>query len=130
VNFDYYIRQEGDEPRAIALVERALLGALIIDCGLRLYANTLKPGDFSNKHRANVFGAIMSIEGPVDLVILAEHMERSGTPAPSGKYWGSHLASLLDLVPDVENVETYVKLIRQASMARRLEARRSGGSAF
>lgn len=130
MNLDQYIRQEGDEPRAIALVERALLGCLIIDCGLRVYARNLKPSDFSNKHRAEVFRAIMDIEGPVDLVILAEHMERHKTPAPAGKYWGEHLAGLLDIVPSTEHVEAYAKLVRQASLTRKLEARRSGGSSF
>ena len=124
MNFEYYVRKEGDEPRAIALVERALLGCLIIDSGLRAYTRNLKPEDFSNKFRADVFRAISEIEGPVDLVILAEHMERNNVPSPNGKFWAGHLASLLDLVPDIENVAEYAKIVRQCAIARRLTARR------
>lgn len=126
MNFDYHIRREGDEPRAIALVERALLGCLIIDCGLRAHAKNLRPEDFSNGHRSAVFRSIMAIDGPVDLVILAEYMERNSIKPPIGKYWGEHLSALLDLVPDVENVEEYVRIVRQASITRKLEARKRG----
>src|SRR5205814_5592488 len=45
-------------------------------------------------------------------------LERYGKLEKAGG--GSYLAGLVDVVPDVENIETYARLVREASLRRQL----------
>lgn len=111
----------------VPLCERALVGALLIDCGMRHYVRDLSHGDFRNGGLGAIFRMIMEIEGPVDLVIAVEEAERRGLTRATGIVgMGVYLAALLDLVPDVENVAAYAKRVRRAAIARKVEDYRIG----
>lgn len=101
------------------LCERALVGALMIDGGKRRYCNSLSSNDFGDRALGVVFDMLMSIEGPVDLVVAVDVAERRGLDKVTGKTGlAMYLASLVDLVPDVDNVEGYAKRIKEAANAR------------
>lgn len=113
----------------VPLCERALVGALMIDGGLRRYAVNLAPAEFADRALGRVFQMLMSIDGPVDLVIAVEEAERNGLTSITGvNGMAVYLAALLDLVPDVDNVPEYVKRVKRASVARRVEEFRSRGA--
>ena len=106
--------------------EKALLGALLVDGGLRARVRTLTGREFSDPALGRIFDMLMDVDGPIDLVIALAEAEKRGL----GKAVGStgiaaYLASLLDLVPDVENVESYAKYIKRASIAREVEKMRA-----
>lgn len=116
-----------EDREGVPLCERALVGALLIDCGMRRYVQDLSPRDFKNGGLGSVFRMIMETEGPIDLVIAVEEAERRGlTRAVGTAGMGVYLSALLDLVPDVENVAAYAKRVRRAAIARRVEDYRVG----
>lgn len=105
--------------------ERALVGSLLIDCGLRGYAKELSGAEFSDRALGRVFDMIMDVEGPIDLVLAAAEAEKRGLDRITGPtgfiVW---LASLVDFVPDVENVAEYAKAVKRFAVAREVEAMR------
>lgn len=112
---------------ATVTAERAVVGCLLIDCGLRAHARGLKKSDFSDQHLGNVFDCLMSVDGPVDLIIAVNELERSSAGRPHGIGWAEFVAATMDNIPSVEHFDEYVAIVRRSSIARRLEARRSGG---
>lgn len=105
--------------------ERALVGALLIDGGMRAHVKTVSGREFSDPALGRVFDMLMDIDGPIDLVIALAEGEKRGL----AKYIGQtglavYLASLLDLVPDIENVEGYAKYVKRSAVAREVERMR------
>ena len=101
------------------LCERALVGALLIDCGLRRHCAELYGEEFGDRALGRIFDLIMSEDGPVDLVIAVDKAERAGLAKITGREGlATYMASLLDLVPDVENVPAYAKRVKSANVAR------------
>jgi replicative DNA helicase len=115
-------------------VERSLLGALLIDGGLLTRVmEYLAIEDFATEPHRLVYGALLHLgdrkEG-IDLVTVQSELERHGQLERAGG--AGYLAGLVDVVPDVENVETYARLVREASLRRQLiqQAQRSIREAF
>jgi replicative DNA helicase len=109
--------------------ERSVLGALLIDGGLLTRVmEFLVPEDFSTDPHRLVYQACLSLadrnEGR-DLVTVQSELERNGLLERSGG--PAYLASLLDRVPDLDNIESYARLVREASLRRLviMQARRS-----
>lgn len=103
------------------LCERALVGALLIDGGLRRYCTGLGGGEFGDRALGAIFDMLMNVDGPVDLVIAIDLAERKGLDRATGKTGlATYLASLLDLVPDVENVPAYARRVKEAASARQV----------
>src|SRR5436190_620035 len=103
-------------------VERSLLGALLIDGGLLTRVmEFLAAEDFSTEAHRLVYDSCLKFadrkEG-IDLVTVQSELERYGKLEKAGG--GSYLAGLVDVVPDVENIETYARLVREASLRRQL----------
>lgn len=101
--------------------ESALLGSVLVDGGLLLtVTNLVGPEDFaSDAHRA-VFEACRSLAGRnegVDLVTVEHELTRTGRLERAGG--AAYLAGLVDVVPDVENVETYARQVRETALSRR-----------
>lgn len=112
---------------AASAAESAVVGCLLIDCGLRARARGLKKSDFLSKHLGDVFDCLMAVDGPVDLIIAVNELERSSAGRPHGVGWAEFVAATMDNIPSVEHFDEYVAIVRRSSIARRLEARRSGG---
>ncbi len=94
--------------------EKSLLGALLIDGGLlSRVMEFLVPEDFSQEPHRMIYDAFLALadrnEGR-DLVTVQGELEKSGRLERAGG--GAYLAGLVDGVPDVENIESYARLIR------------------
>ena len=78
------------------------------------------PDDFSAEAHRSIFAATLTLsdrKDGIDLVTVRHELERTGQLERAG---AAYLAGLVDLVPDVENVVSYSKLIREAAMRRAL----------
>jgi replicative DNA helicase len=109
--------------------ERSVLGSILIDGGLLTRVSEfLVPEDFSSEAHRLVYAACLALadrhEGR-DLVMVQSELEKAGKLERAGG--AAYLASLVDRVPDVENIESYARLVREASLRRAviLQARRS-----
>lgn len=113
--------------------ERSLLGSLLIDGGLltRVMEHVI-PEDFASEPHRLVYEACLALSDrkeAVDLVTVQAELERHGRLERSGG--DAYLAGLLDNVPDVESVESYARLVREASLRRQLilQSRRAARAA-
>jgi len=100
--------------------EKSLLGALLIDGGLlSRVMEFLVPEDFSQEPHRIIYDAVLALadrnEGR-DLVTVQGELEKAGRLERAGG--GAYLAGLVDGVPDVENIESYARLIRESSLRR------------
>jgi replicative DNA helicase len=103
-------------------VERTLLGALLIDGGLLVRVmEFLEVEDFATDAHRLVYEACIQLadrkEG-IDVITVQSELSRHGKLERAGG--AAYLAGLVDAVPDVENVESYARLIREASLRRQL----------
>jgi hypothetical protein len=103
--------------------ERSLLGALLIDGSLLARLDGLRPDDFLREAHGAIFTAIRALADRgdgVDLVTVQGELEKTEWLERAGGAAG--LSALVDRVPDVENVESYARTVREASRRRRLLA--------
>lgn len=110
-------------------VERSLLGSLLIDGGLVSRVMEFVDGvDFSTEPHRLIYDACLRLadrrEG-IDLVTVSAELERNGRLEKAGG--PAYLTGLVDIVPDIENVVTYARLVREASIRRAVifQARRA-----
>ncbi len=113
--------------------ERSLLGALLIDGGLltRVMEHVI-PEDFSSEPHRLVYESCLALSDrkeAVDLVTVQAELERNGRLERAGG--AAYLSGLLDNVPDVESVESYARLVREAALRRQLilQSRRAARAA-
>ncbi|MBK9063179.1 MAG: replicative DNA helicase [Acidobacteria bacterium] len=100
--------------------ERSLLGAVLIDGALlSRVMEFLAPDDFAAEPHRVIYEAALALadrrEG-IDLVMVQGELEKTGRLERAGG--PAYLSSLVDVVPDVENVEGYARLVREASLRR------------
>jgi replicative DNA helicase len=102
--------------------ERAILGAVLLDNqALEIATETLETEDFfGDAHRSIFDGMIALFEGGknIDLVTLSDYLRRHEELKRSGG--DAFIASLVDGVPKVSNVEHYCDIVKRASMLRRI----------
>jgi len=114
------VPREPDALPAQPEAEKSLLGALFIDGALlSRVMEFLVPEDFAAEPHRVVYEAFLSLADRSearDLVTVRSELERAGALERAGG--ASYLASLVDRVPDIENVEAYSRLIREASLRR------------
>ena len=109
--------------------ERSVLGALLIDGGLvPQVMEYLVAEDFASDAHRSVYEAILALgdrHDAVDLVTVEHELSRTGRLERAGG--AAYLAGLVDRVPDVDNVDSYARLVREASLRRQLvlQARKS-----
>jgi AAA domain/DnaB-like helicase N terminal domain len=102
--------------------ERAVLACILIDGGkdmLPLVAELISQNDFTSaRHRALWEGmrAVYNVTGSVDGVVLHEHFRKTGTLDSVGSW--SDVSGLTDPLPDMTKVETYARLVRDATIQR------------
>jgi replicative DNA helicase len=110
-------------------VEKSLLGALLIDGGLlSRVMEFLTPEDFSLEPHRLIYEACLALadrKDGLDIVTVANELERNNKLDRAGG--GAYVASLVDLVPDLENIESYARLVREAALRRLIifQARKS-----
>ena len=109
--------------------ERSVLGSLLVDGGLvARVMELLVPEDFASDAHRLVYEACLALadrRDAIDVLTVTTELERNGKLDRAGG--AATLAGLLDRVPDVDSVESYAGLVREASLRRQviLSARRA-----
>jgi len=102
--------------------ERSILGAILLDNNaLNTAIEALKPDDFFIPQHRSIFIEMMALgeaQHAIDLVTLTEELHRRGELESSGG--APYLASLVDGVPRVSNVEHYARIVKEKAMLRNL----------
>jgi replicative DNA helicase len=100
--------------------ERLVLGSIMLDDGKWDLCLPLKPEDFSlEKHRIifRRMGELHERGSAIDHVTVAEELDRCGELAMCGGL--SYLVSLDDGLPDILNLDSYVRIVQEKSVLRR-----------
>jgi replicative DNA helicase len=102
--------------------ERAVLGAIIINNNAfyRVIGTIDTDSFFKDNHR-KIFAAMRALaeqSRPVDLLTLTDQLLRSADLKDIGG--PAYLSSLVDVVPDIANVEWYAGLVKETANKRRL----------
>lgn len=102
--------------------ERAVLGALLLDNTLfDQAAEILTPEDFYQEGHRRIYSrmeALFSDSRAVDLVTLREVFQKDGELELVGGV--SYIASLVDGVPRISNLEHYARIVKERSIVRKL----------
>ena len=100
--------------------ERSVLGAILLDnLQLDTAVAKLKPEDFFQDGHRRIFHQMIELQEQrqaIDLVTLTERMQRIGELEGAGG--AAYLASLVDGVPRISNVEHYARIIKEKSILR------------
>jgi replicative DNA helicase len=102
--------------------ERSILGAILLDNhALNAAIEALKVEDFFLPQHRHVFKQMIVLgeaQQAIDLVTLTEVLHRSGELDAAGG--APYLASLVDGVPRVSNVEHYARIVKEKAILRNL----------
>src|ERR1700690_353856 len=102
--------------------EKSILGAIILDNNvLNTAIEALKAEDFFLPHHRHIFTEMIALgesQHAIDLVTLTEELHRRGELEASGG--APYLASLVDGMPRVSNVEHYARIVKEKAMLRNL----------
>jgi len=100
--------------------ERSVLGAILLDNEMLDAAlGKLKPEDFFQENHQRIFRQMIELgeqRQAIDLVTLTEQLQRAGELEASGG--AAYLASLVDGVPRVTNVEHYARIVKEKAVLR------------
>ena len=101
-------------------VERSILGAVLLDnvCYTQAAA-MLKPDDFSLDSHRRIYGHMRALgesNRPIDFVTLTEELGRNRDLEAIGGV--AYLTSLTDGLPRVENIEHYIRIVRDKAILR------------
>lgn len=100
--------------------ERSLLGAVLIDGALlSRVTGIVKAEDFAAEAHRAIFMAMVLLANrrePIDLITVQSELDRGGQLERAGG--PAYLSGLVDLVPDVEHVADYARLVRDAALRR------------
>ncbi len=102
--------------------EQSLLGCLLIDAKIQVEIfSSLKEDDFyaeSHKYIYNAMAEIIKTNMPIDLVTLADMLEKNGDLENAGGI--SYLTGLTDVLPSSENYRQYLDIVVRDGMLRKL----------
>lgn len=102
--------------------EGAVLGAVLLDNQVfDQAAELLTVHDFHSEGHQKIFArmeALASTSRPIDLVTLREELDKNNQLETVGGV--SYLASLLDGVPRIANIERYAQIVKEKSILRKL----------
>ncbi len=102
--------------------ERSILGAILLDNNaLNTAIEALKAEDFFLMQHRHVFQQMIALgeaQQAIDLVTLTEELHRVGELEAAGG--APYLASLIDGVARVSNVEHYARIVKEKAMLRNL----------
>jgi replicative DNA helicase len=102
--------------------ERAVLGAILIDNGLFDQASEiLVTEDFYLEGHRKIFSTMLGLSSDsraIDSLTLREELQKRSQLEAAGGV--AYIASLLDGVPRVSNVEHYARIVKEKSILRRL----------
>jgi replicative DNA helicase len=103
-----------------AEAERSVLGAILLDNQMLDSAlDKLKPEDFFQDNHRRIFQQMIQLSEQrqaIDLVTLTEQLQRAGELEGVGG--AAYLASLVDGVPRVTNVDHYARIVKEKAVLR------------
>lgn len=102
--------------------ERAVLGSVVINnhAFYRIIGIVDTPDFFRDANRI-IFATMRTLaeqSRPIDILTLKEELARNGLLESVGG--SAYISSLVDVVPDIANVERYAQIVKEKSMLRRL----------
>ncbi len=116
------IRTGGRRSHEDLAAERAVLGAVLADNTIiSSIAEVVSADDFASPARAQIFGAMLKLDGSsrqVDHLTLAEELKVLGQLAAVGG--PAYLMSLDQVVPVPGNAVQYAKIVKDQGIRRRL----------
>ncbi|MGB6429857.1 MAG: replicative DNA helicase [Candidatus Acidiferrales bacterium] len=102
--------------------ERSVLGAILLDNhALDAAIERLRPEDFFLDNHRRIFQEMIVLgeaQHAIDLVTLTDRLHRSGELEAAGG--AAYIAQLIDGVPQVSNIEHYVRIVKEKSVLRSL----------
>ena len=102
--------------------ERSVLGAILLDNhALNAALENLRIEDFFLEQHRRVFQGMMDLgesQHAIDLVTLSDELHRRGELEASGG--AAYLASLVDGMPKVANIEHYARIVKEKALLRNL----------
>src|SRR5215469_9131215 len=102
--------------------ERSILGAILLDNNaLNTAIESLKEEDFFLPQNRQLFKQMLALsesQQAIDLVTLTDALHRRGELESSGG--APYLASLVDGMPRVSNVEHYARIVKEKAILRNL----------
>src|SRR5271165_951646 len=102
--------------------EKSILGAILLDNNvLNTAIESLKAEDFFLPHHRHIFTQMIVLgesQRAIDFVTLTEELQRKGELEASGG--APYLASLVDGMPRVSNVEHYAHIVKEKAILRNL----------
>src|SRR6201988_172316 len=102
--------------------ERSILGAILLDNNaLNAAIEALKPDDFFIPQHRNIFNRMIALgeaQQAIYLVTLTQELPRRSELDASGG--APYLASLVDGIPRVSNIEHYARIVKEKAMLRNL----------
>ena len=102
--------------------ERAVLGSILINNdAYHRVIGILQPADFFKDGNRTIFATMRLLaeqQRAIDILTVKEELAKHGSLDKAGGY--AYVTSLVDVVPDIANVERYAELVARASKLRRL----------
>jgi hypothetical protein len=99
-----------------------VLGAILMEnSAIATALKQISSGDLFDVRHRRIFGQMMTLsehQQPIDLITLSEALYQSGDLESSGG--AAYIASLIDGVPRISNVEYYAKIVRDKARLRLL----------
>lgn len=104
------------------IAEQAILGAMLVNTdAVNAAVEVLKPEDFYREDNREIFATMLEIYSlgkHIDLITVKEELKLRGTFEKVGDE--IYLATLIDNVPAISNAESYVKIVEEKSILRKL----------
>jgi putative DNA primase/helicase len=102
------------------VVERSVLGAILLESRLYQQAVELRPDDFSLHSHRRIFARMIDLDTaghPIDMLTLQEELRVHRELDAVGGV--AYIASLIDGVPERPSIQHYVQMVRMAARRRR-----------
>ena len=104
------------------IAEQAVLGSMLVDKDAVIAAvEILVPEDFYREDNKEIYAAMMELYGlgkHIDMITIIDQLKLRGTLEKVGD--ATYIATLIDNVPTTSNIESYVKIVEEKSVLRKL----------
>lgn len=101
--------------------EKSVLGSILIDKdAINIVSEFLHPSDFYNEINSVIFDAMLKLyekRKPIDILTITDSLKKEH---PASIVETSYLTELVSIVPTAANVETYGRIVKEASTKRAL----------
>lgn len=104
------------------IAEQAVLGSMLVDKDAVIASvEILKQDDFYREDNKEIYSAMVDLYGlgkQIDTITLTEQLKLRGTLEKVGGF--TYISTLIDNVPTTSNIESYVSIVEQKAVLRRL----------